>query len=103
MAIVEVGPESDIQPGQSACVIVDDTPIAIFNVNGEYYAIGDTCTHEDFSLSEGEVFDDATVECALHGSRFDLHTGEALSLPATGSAGSYEVWVEDGIIKLDVP
>ena len=103
MAIVEVGPESDIQPGQSACVVVDDIPIAIFNVNGEYYAIGDTCTHEDFSLSEGEVFDDATVECALHGSRFDLRTGEALSLPATGSAGSYQVWVEDGIIKVEVP
>jgi len=103
MAIVEVGPESDIQPGQSACVVVDDIPIAIFNVNGEYYAIGDTCTHEDFSLSEGEVFDDATVECALHGSRFDLRTGEALSLPATGSAGSYQVWVEDGVIKVEVP
>ena len=103
MAIVVVGPESDIQPGQSACVVVDDIPIAIFNVNGEYYAIGDTCTHEDFSLSEGEVFDDATVECALHGSRFDLRTGEALSLPATGSAGSYEVWVEDGVIKLEAP
>jgi len=103
MAIVEVGPESDIQPGQSACVVVDDIPIAIFNVNGEYYAIGDTCTHEDFSLSEGEVFEDATVECALHGSRFDLRTGEALSLPATGCAGSYEIWVEDGVIKLEVP
>jgi 3-phenylpropionate/trans-cinnamate dioxygenase ferredoxin subunit len=103
MAIVEVGPESDIQPGQSACVVVDDIPIAIFNVNGEYYAIGDTCTHEDFSLSEGEVFDDATVECALHGSRFDLRTGEALSLPATGSAGSYQVWVEGGVIKVEVP
>ncbi|MGE5333632.1 MAG: non-heme iron oxygenase ferredoxin subunit [Nitrososphaerota archaeon] len=103
MAIVEVGPEGDIEPGQSACVYVGDTPIAIFNVNGEFYAIGDTCTHEDFSLSEGEVFDDATVECALHGSRFDLRTGEALSLPATGSAGRYDVWVEDGMIKLEVP
>ena len=41
-------------------VVVGDTPIAIFNVNGELYAIGDTCTHEDFSLSEGEVFEDAT-------------------------------------------
>lgn len=103
MAIVEVGPEGDIQPGQSACVMVGDTPIAIFNINGEFYAIGDTCTHEEFSLSEGEVFEDATVECALHGARFDLRTGEALSLPATGSAGSYEVWIEDGTIKLDVP
>src|SRR5262245_38736736 len=102
MAIVEVGPESDIQPGQSACIVVDDLPIAIFNVNGAFYAIGDTCTHEDFSLSEGEVFEDATVECALHGSRFDLSTGEALSLPATGSAGHYDVWVEDGVIKLEV-
>jgi 3-phenylpropionate/trans-cinnamate dioxygenase ferredoxin component len=103
MAVVDAGPESELLPGQSACIFVDDTPIAIFNVNGEFFAIGDTCTHEDFSLSEGEVFDDATVECALHGSRFDLRTGDALSLPATGNAGSYSVWVEDGQIKIEVP
>ncbi|HLJ82252.1 MAG TPA: Rieske 2Fe-2S domain-containing protein, partial [Ktedonobacterales bacterium] len=70
---------------------------------GEFYAIGDTCTHEEFSLSDGELVDDYTVECALHGAQFDIRTGDATCLPATGNAGSYPVWVEDGAIKVEVP
>ena len=103
MAILEVGREEEVAPGQAARVFAGDTPIAVFNVSGELYAIGDTCTHEEFSLSDGELGPNCTVECALHGARFDLRTGNALSLPATGSAGSYPVWVEDGVIKLEVP
>ncbi|MBF6590974.1 MAG: non-heme iron oxygenase ferredoxin subunit [Ktedonobacterales bacterium] len=103
MAIIEVGREEELPPGQAARVFAGNTPIAVFNAGGELYAIGDTCTHEDFPLSEGELGPDCTVECALHGSRFDLRTGKALSFPATGSAGSYPVWVEDGMIKIEVP
>lgn len=103
MAVIEGGREKDLAPGQATRVFAGDTPIAIFNVNDELFAIGDTCTHEDYPLSEGEVADDCTVECPLHGSRFDLRTGEALSFPATGSVGSFPVWVEDGVIKVEVP
>lgn len=103
MAIVSVGHEDDVAPGSALRVVVDDIPIAIFNVHGELYAIGDTCTHEEFSLSDGELVDDYTVECALHGAQFDLRTGNALCLPATGSSGSYPVWVEDGVLKLEMP
>jgi 3-phenylpropionate/trans-cinnamate dioxygenase ferredoxin subunit len=103
MSIVAVGHEGDVAPGTALRVFVEDTPIAIFNVDGEYYAIGDTCTHEEFSLADGELVDDFTVECALHGAQFDIRTGRALTLPATGSAGSYPVWVEDGELKVEVP
>lgn len=103
MGVVVVGQEGDVAPGAAMRVVVAGTPIAIFNVNGELYAIGDTCTHEEFSLSDGELVDEYTVECALHGAQFDLRTGEAICLPATGNAGSYPVWVEDGAIKVDVP
>lgn len=103
MGVVVVGQEDDVAPGAAIRVVVAGTPIAIFNVNGELYAIGDTCTHEEFSLSDGELVDEYTVECALHGAQFDLRTGEAICLPATGNAGSYPVWVEDGAIKVDVP
>ncbi|MGH2515452.1 MAG: non-heme iron oxygenase ferredoxin subunit [Ktedonobacterales bacterium] len=103
MGVVVVGQEDDVAPGVALRVVVEGTPIAIFNANGELYAIGDTCTHEEFSLSDGELVDDYTVECALHGAQFDIRTGKALCLPATGSAGSYPVWVEDGAIKLEVP
>ena len=103
MGVVVVGHEDDVAPGAALRVVVAGTPIAIFNSNGELYAIGDTCTHEEFSLSDGELVDDYTVECALHGAQFDIRTGDATSLPATGNAGSYPVWVEDGDIKLEVP
>lgn len=103
MAVVAVGNESDIPSGQGLRVVVNDEPIAIFSVHGELYAIGDTCTHEEFSLSDGELVDEYTVECPLHGAQFDVRTGNALCLPATGSSGSYPVWVEDGVIKVEVP
>jgi 3-phenylpropionate/trans-cinnamate dioxygenase ferredoxin component len=103
MAILDVCREEELPVGGAISIMAGREPIAVFNCRGEFFAIGDTCTHEEFALSDGEVYDDCTVECALHGSRFDLRTGDALSLPATGNAGSYQVWVEDGVIKIDVP
>jgi 3-phenylpropionate/trans-cinnamate dioxygenase ferredoxin component len=103
MSVVSVGREDDVAPDQPLRVVVAGTPIAIFSVHGELYAIGDTCTHEEFSLADGEMVDEYTVECALHGAHFDIRSGDAISLPATGNAGSYPVWVEDGVLKLDVP
>lgn len=102
--IVEVCRAEDAPaPGQALSVEVGDLPIAIFNARGEFYAIGDVCTHEEFPLSEGDMEDEYTVECALHGSTFDIRTGDALTLPATGNAGSYRVWIEDGALKIELP
>jgi 3-phenylpropionate/trans-cinnamate dioxygenase ferredoxin subunit len=106
MAILDVAREEEIPPGNALRVVVGETPIAIFNVHGELFAIGDTCSHEDYSLAEGEIEesgDGCTVECALHGARFDLRTGAALSLPAVLPVGSFPVWIEDGVVKLEVP
>lgn len=102
MAVITVGHEDDVLPGGAFRVIAEGTPIAIFNVHGELYAIGDTCTHEEFSLSDGELVDDHTVECALHGAQFDIRTGAALSLPATLPTPTYPIWVEDGEIKIEI-
>lgn len=104
MAIVDVAREEEITPGNALRVVVGETPIAIFNVHRELFAIGDTCSHEDFSLAEVEERGDCcTVECALHGARFDLRTGIALRLPAVLPVGAFSVWIEDGMIKLEVP
>ncbi len=106
MAIVDVAREEELAPGAALRVVVGGLPIAIFNVHGELFAIGDTCSHEEFSLAEGEVEerdDRCSVECALHGARFDLRTGAALSLPAVLSVGAFTVWIEDGVVKLEVP
>jgi 3-phenylpropionate/trans-cinnamate dioxygenase ferredoxin subunit len=103
MAIVDVAREEDIAPGGAVRVEVGGVPVALFNVDGELLAIGDTCSHEDYSLAEGEVGDDCAVECALHGARFDLRTGAALCLPATLPVDMFPVWVEDGVVKIEVP
>jgi 3-phenylpropionate/trans-cinnamate dioxygenase ferredoxin subunit len=103
MAIVEVGREDEVPPGTAIRVWVNDEPVGIYNVDGELFAIGDTCTHEDFSLTDGGLIEDHTVECALHGSRFDLRSGAALSMPATGAVPTYPVWVENGVIKVEAP
>ena len=103
MVVITVGHEDDVLPGGALRVIAEGTPIAIFNVHGELYAIADTCTHEEFSLADGEMVDDYTVECALHGAQFDIRTGRALCLPATLPEDTYPVWIEDGALKIELP
>lgn len=71
--------------------------LVIVRIGDQVYALNDRCSHQDFPLSEGEVDpDDMTVECAKHGSVFDLRTGEPLSLPATQPVPVYGARVEDG-------
>ena len=90
---------SDIPPGEKLRVSYQGEDIAIYNAEGEIYAIGDTCTHAEASLTDGDFYEDMrgwVAECPLHGSQFDITTGEAISLPATGNVGKYELKVEDG-------
>lgn len=90
-----------IEPGQALRVEFDEEPIAIWNVDGEYYATSDTCTHEEASLSEGDLWGEV-VECPLHGAQFDVRTGEVLSLPAMYPLHTYPVKVEDDGLYLGV-
>ena len=71
-------------------VEIDGEPICVAKSNGTLYAIRDVCSHADVALSEGEV-EDGTVECWLHGSRFDLSTGRPTGLPATQPVPVYPV------------
>lgn len=78
---------------------VNNKRIAVANVDGAFFAFDDTCTHEEASLSEGEVLK-GCVECPLHGARFDLRTGEVKALPAVKKLGVYQVTVETGVIYI---
>lgn len=91
----------DLVPGTPRQVVVDGVPVALVRVVDEVLAVNDICSHGAVSLSEGEV-DGCTLECWLHGSRFDLRTGAALSLPATEPVASYPVKVEDGKVLVSV-
>ena len=100
---IEIAAIEDIPAGHAARVEVDGVPIAIFNVNGTFYAVDDTCTHAEAYLSEGELNSEAcTVECPLHGSSFDLRTGDPLSLPAVEPVRVHRVVVADGILRIAI-
>jgi 3-phenylpropionate/trans-cinnamate dioxygenase ferredoxin subunit len=99
---VAVGPASAIPPGHAARVEIDGVPVAIFNCNGTFYALDDTCSHQEASLSEGDLdLDRCAIECPLHGSSFDLRTGEPLSLPAVEPVRAHHLEVgDDGIMRV---
>lgn len=87
---------SDIPAGQALAVTVGTTKLALVRVGEVVYAIKDACSHADVALSEGEV-SGCTLECWLHGSQFDLRTGQPLSPPATAPVPVYETRTrEDG-------
>lgn len=83
----------EIPPGEARAVEVDGEPIAIYNVEGQFFATCDTCSHEEASLAEGWL-DDDVVTCPVHGAEFSVRTGEALTLPATQPVATYPVRVE---------
>ena len=90
----------EVPPETATRITYNGVDIAIFNVEGTFYAIGDTCTHAEASLSEGDFYDDR-VECPLHGSPFDVTTGKALGGQAMGNSGKYATKVEDGVIYVN--
>jgi 3-phenylpropionate/trans-cinnamate dioxygenase ferredoxin subunit len=82
----------DVEPGAVRRFDVRGHRIALVRIGDQFYAIGDRCSHADYSLSEGEVFaEEREIECWKHGSTFSLETGEPLSLPATKPVPVYEV------------
>ncbi|HSH59841.1 MAG TPA: non-heme iron oxygenase ferredoxin subunit [Acidimicrobiales bacterium] len=85
----------DLAPGQARRFDTAGHRIALVRVGDDFYAVGDRCSHANFSLSEGEVLgEDLEIECWKHGSAFSLTTGEPQSLPATKPVPVYEVQVE---------
>jgi 3-phenylpropionate/trans-cinnamate dioxygenase ferredoxin subunit len=86
-------PKSELIPGAPKLVMVDGTPVCVAMIDGEVFAIGDTCTHSDASLSEGEL-SGSLIECWLHGAEFDMRTGEAVTPPATAPATKFHVHVD---------
>lgn len=96
-----VVPEDHVPgPGYMKRVEAFGERVMIANVDGVYYAASDTCTHEDASLSNGALKSDCTVACPLHGSRFDLKTGEALDEPAEVPLRTYRAEWSDGNLVL---
>ncbi len=91
----------DVEDGGAVRVVIDGTPVAVVRSEGDVYAIHDVCSHANVALSEGEI-EDQTVECWLHGSRFDLVTGRPTGLPATKPVPVYPVKIDGDDILVSV-
>ncbi len=94
----------DLAPGEARRFDVAGLRVALVRIGEDFYAVGDRCSHEDFSLADGEVLtDECEIECAKHGSTFDLRTGAPCSLPATRSVPVYPVVVEGDDVSVVLP
>jgi 3-phenylpropionate/trans-cinnamate dioxygenase ferredoxin subunit len=102
--LVEVGKTSEVPEGEARRFVLDGVEIAVANLGeGRFYAVDDICSHQEASLSEGEVdVDDGTIECPRHGSVFDLETGRPKALPATAPVNTYPVKIEGDTIMIEL-
>jgi 3-phenylpropionate/trans-cinnamate dioxygenase ferredoxin subunit len=93
----------ELGPGQPRRFDIDGAPVCVVRIHDEVFAIGDVCTHQEISLSEGEVdLDECTIECWKHGSQFSLRDGVPMSLPATRPVPVYGVRITDGDVEVTV-
>jgi 3-phenylpropionate/trans-cinnamate dioxygenase ferredoxin component len=98
---VRVARTDEIEPGQARLIDVKGTQIALFNINGEFFALDNTCTHDAGSLAEGEIAGHEVI-CPLHGAKFDIRTGEVLGPPAYDDVARYSVRVLGTEIEVEV-
>ena len=89
---VTVAATSELKPGEMMYVEVDDEPICLINLDGEFFALSDLCTHQDASLSDGEITGDE-IECPLHGGAFDIRTGQPAAFPVVVASETFQVRV----------
>jgi len=101
--LTQVATLSELPAGSQLLVEVDDVRIALFNLDGEIFAIEDVCTHDGGPLVEGEVMNGCEVECPRHGARFDIRTGKALSFPAFIPTAVYPVTVDGDAVLIEYP
>jgi 3-phenylpropionate/trans-cinnamate dioxygenase ferredoxin subunit len=103
MTQVRVCSVDDVKPGSARRFDVDGHRLAIVRIGDDWYAIGDECSHEDYSLAEGDVWEEeCEIECPKHGSTFDLRTGEPQTLPATKPVPVYAVTVDGDDVNVEV-
>jgi ethylbenzene dioxygenase ferredoxin component len=103
MELIKVCEAAEVEPGEMKAIEVDELPpVALYNVDGEFYATSNICTHAIAILTEG-YFEGNTVECALHGGCFDVKTGEATEFPCEEPLQTFGVEVRDGVVFVKSP
>jgi len=92
----------ELKNGERLFLEIDGQPVVVFNIAGNYYAIGDICTHDEGPLGDGRLEGHELI-CPRHGAHFDVQTGKALSLPAVIDTPAYPVRVVNGQIEIGLP
>jgi 3-phenylpropionate/trans-cinnamate dioxygenase ferredoxin component len=101
VAELDVCPVEELPSCSVKIVYAGGIAVGVYNLNGEYYALEDRCSHDDGPLCEGDFeCDDGVAICPRHGANIDIRTGRALTLPAVESVRTFPVRVEDGIVKV---
>lgn len=101
MSFTHAVSRADLAGGKPVAVTIGDVDVVVVEAEGQVFALLDECSHGNIPLSEGEV-SGCSIECWLHGSRFDLATGAALNLPATEPVATYPVQIDGDEILVDV-
>ena len=99
---IAIGSADELENGERLFVEIDEEPIVVFNIAGQYYAVGDVCSHDDGPVGDGEL-EGFEVICPRHGARFDVRSGKVLSLPAIVDIPVYPVRVVDGQLEIGLP
>ncbi|MEO8418118.1 MAG: non-heme iron oxygenase ferredoxin subunit [Methylophilaceae bacterium] len=98
---IDVVPVSSLPPGACCVVEVEGQAVAVFNLDGEYYAIEDVCTHDGGDLASGDVEGDR-ITCPRHGACFSIRTGKVLSPPAYEDLRTFQVRVAHGKVQVGI-
>ncbi|TCJ00064.1 non-heme iron oxygenase ferredoxin subunit [Aeromicrobium sp. IC_218] len=101
MTFVEAAKLGDVVEGRALGLVIDEVDVALVRDGENVYAISDWCSHAQVPLSDGDV-EGCEIECYLHGSRFDVRTGEALNLPATEPVPTYPTKIEGDTVWVDL-
>ncbi len=102
---IDVASTTEFESGATRLVDADDTMIAVFNIDGEFYAIEDVCTHDESpmlgcGLNPGELLDGEEIICPRHGARFSIKTGEVMAPPAYEPVATFPVRIRDNMVQV---
>jgi 3-phenylpropionate/trans-cinnamate dioxygenase ferredoxin subunit len=103
LAELDVSPVEELPPGSVKIVYAGSLAVGVYNLNGEFYALEDRCSHDDGPLCEGDFdAEEGVAICPRHGANIDIRSGRALTLPAVEPVNTFPVRVVDGIVKVQV-
>src|SRR5438094_8961261 len=103
MAKLDVGPVEELPPGSVKIVVAGSIAIGVYNLDGEYYAIEDRCSHDDGPLCEGDFdAEEGYAVCPRHGANIDIRSGRPLTLPAVLPVEIFPARVDGGWVKVDL-